>query len=58
MMRHELVSHVSGTAFVSEQGTKMGRRSLLHVLVHGDHGERAIEVGGNATLVATATLFV
>ena len=31
MMQHGLVSNKDGTRFVSEQGTKMGRRSLLHV---------------------------
>jgi trans-2,3-dihydro-3-hydroxyanthranilate isomerase len=30
MIRHKLVSGQAGTRFVSEQGTKMGRRSLLH----------------------------
>jgi predicted PhzF superfamily epimerase YddE/YHI9 len=33
----------------SEQGTKMGRRSLLHVVIDGD----AIDVGGNVASVAT-----
>ena len=56
MMKHGLVTAAGGTRFVSEQGVKMGRRSLLHVLVHGDHGERGIEVGGNVVHVASATL--
>ena len=33
MIRHKLVSGAAGTRFVSEQGTKMGRRSFLHVHV-------------------------
>ena len=36
MIRHKLVSGQAGTRFISEQGTKMGRRSLLHVEVQGE----------------------
>ena len=51
------VSHVlNGTRFVSEQGYKMGRPSVLHVLVHGSGGEAGIEVGGNVAYVATGRL--
>lgn len=49
MMRQGMVSAAAGTRFVSEQGTKMGRRSLLHVLVTEDGG---VEVGGYVTPVA------
>ena len=56
MMQNGLVAHVDGTAFVSEQGTKIGRRSLLHVLVRGDRGTEAIEVGGNVTYVTSAEM--
>jgi trans-2,3-dihydro-3-hydroxyanthranilate isomerase len=52
MMKHGLVANVDGTRFVSEQGVKMGRRSILHVLINGERGERAIEVGGNVVHVA------
>jgi trans-2,3-dihydro-3-hydroxyanthranilate isomerase len=52
MMKHGLVSNGDGTRFISEQGTKMGRRSILHVLVHGENGARSIEVGGNVAPVA------
>jgi trans-2,3-dihydro-3-hydroxyanthranilate isomerase len=52
MMKHGLVSSADGTRFISEQGVKMGRRSLLHVLVNGEHGVQAIEVGGNVVHVA------
>ncbi len=38
--------------FVSEQGTKMGRRSLLHVRFEADH----IDVGGYVTPIIEATL--
>jgi trans-2,3-dihydro-3-hydroxyanthranilate isomerase len=50
MMRHGLLS---STRFVSEQGTKMGRRSLLHVQIH-DSG--AIDVGGHVTPVGAGTI--
>lgn len=56
MMRHGLVSTSDGTRFVSEQGTKMGRRSFLHVLVRGERGVDGIEVGGHVTPVATASM--
>jgi trans-2,3-dihydro-3-hydroxyanthranilate isomerase len=56
MMRHGLVSRAAGTRFVSEQGTKMGRRSRLHVHVFGDHGADGIDVGGHVTPIAHATM--
>ncbi|HEV2644474.1 MAG TPA: PhzF family phenazine biosynthesis protein [Candidatus Elarobacter sp.] len=56
MMEHGLAPATDGTRFVSEQGTKMGRRSLLHVLIHGERGCDAIEVGGHVTPLATATM--
>lgn len=56
MMRNGLVSHASGTRFISEQGVKMGRRSLLHVHIDGDYGAKAIEVGGTAVSVGQGTL--
>jgi hypothetical protein len=56
MMRHGLMSCASGTRFVSEQGTKMGRRSVLHVHILGQTGVDGIEVGGYVTPVADATM--
>lgn len=56
MMQSGLVSKAAGTRFVSEQGTKMGRRSLLHVEVAGEKGADGIEVGGHVTPVIEATL--
>lgn len=47
MLRHGLVGERK--EFVSEQGTKMGRRSLLHIRIAEDGG---IEVGGYVTPVA------
>jgi trans-2,3-dihydro-3-hydroxyanthranilate isomerase len=56
MMRNGLVSSAAGTRFVSEQGAKMGRRSLLHVEVAGESGADGIDVGGFVTPVIEATL--
>ena len=56
MMEHGLAAHTDGTRLISEQGTKMGRRSILHVQIRGDHGTQAIEVGGYVTPIATATM--
>jgi trans-2,3-dihydro-3-hydroxyanthranilate isomerase len=58
MLRHGLVSGDAGARFVSEQGTKMGRRSILHVQLHGEQGADGIEVGGYVSPVAEATLRV
>ena len=58
MMKHRLARSADGTRFLSEQGKKMGRRSLLHVLIHGENGRDGIEVGGNTTYVAEARLFL
>jgi trans-2,3-dihydro-3-hydroxyanthranilate isomerase len=56
MMRHGLVSSAAGTRFLSEQGTKMGRRSLLHVQINGDGGSQSIEIGGYVTPIAKARM--
>jgi trans-2,3-dihydro-3-hydroxyanthranilate isomerase len=56
MMRHGLAADAGGTRLVSEQGTKMGRRSLLHVHVRGDRGAGGIEVGGHVTPLVRATM--
>lgn len=56
MMRHHLVPHADGTRFVSEQGTKMGRRSILHVQIHGEQGIDGIEVGGYVTPLVKAEM--
>ena len=56
MMRHGLAANTAGTRLISEQGTKMGRRSLLHVHVRGDRGAGGIEVGGHVTPLVTATM--
>ena len=51
MMRHGLAHAADGTRLISEQGTKMKRTSILHILVHGEHGVNGIEVGGYVTPV-------
>lgn len=56
MMRAGLISKISGTRIVSEQGTKMGRRSLLHVEIHGEEGKDGIDVGGDVTPLINATM--
>ena len=56
MMRNGFVSSASGTRFISEQGTKMGRRSILHINIRGDMGSEGIEVGGNVISVAEASI--
>lgn len=58
MLAHQLARSDDGSTFVSEQGKKMGRRSLLHVMIHGKNGKTAIEVGGNTRHVATGSLDV
>ena len=56
MMRNGLAPSADGTRFISEQGTKMGRRSILHVKIRGELGRDGIEIGGNVTPVAVASL--
>ena len=53
MIQHNLTP---GARFVSEQGTKMKRRSLLHVQIHGHRGADGIEVGGYVTPLVRAEL--
>jgi len=56
MIAHGLCATADGTAFVSEQGTKMGRRSLLQVLVRGERGSDGIDVGGRVAPIIDATM--
>lgn len=56
MMRYGLISGAAGTTFSSEQGTKMGRRSILQVCIHGQNGVEGIDVGGYVTPIAQATM--
>ena len=56
MMRHRLAPSASGSRFWSEQGTKMGRRSILHIAIRGDEGSGGIDVGGHVTPLAEGVL--
>jgi trans-2,3-dihydro-3-hydroxyanthranilate isomerase len=56
MLRHNLLSESTGARFISEQGTKMGRRSLLHIQLNGEQGAGGIEVGGYVSPVAEAIM--
>jgi trans-2,3-dihydro-3-hydroxyanthranilate isomerase len=56
MMANGLAPHAAGSRFHSEQGTKMGRRSILEIAIHGDRGCDGIEVGGRVVPFASGTL--
>ena len=56
MIQHGLAPADDGARFVSEQGVKMGRRSILHICLRGEGGCSGIEVGGSAVLLATASM--
>lgn len=56
MIRHGLISANAGAQFVSEQGTKMGRRSLLHVKLEGKEAADGIYVGGHVTPIVEAVM--
>jgi trans-2,3-dihydro-3-hydroxyanthranilate isomerase len=56
MLRHNLVAGAPSTRFISEQGTKMGRRSLLHVQLRGERGAAGIDVGGHVTPLVRAVM--
>lgn len=52
MIKHGLLTGASNAHFISEQGTKMGRRSLLHVRFAGNKQGEGIYVGGHVTAIA------
>lgn len=58
MVANGLAPGGDGTRLVSEQGTRMGRRSLLHIALHGERGAHGIEIGGEVTPIAAGTLSV
>ena len=58
MMRHGLAASADGTRLISEQGTKMGRRSILHILIHGSGGSNGIEVGGYVTPIIEGVMTI
>lgn len=53
MIRYGLVG--PDAQFTSEQGVKMGRRSLLHVRMSNESGVQRIQVGGHAVIVGQGT---
>jgi trans-2,3-dihydro-3-hydroxyanthranilate isomerase len=56
MLRHKLVSAEAGARFISEQGTRMGRRSFLHVHIRGQQAADGIDVGGYVTPLVEASM--
>ena len=55
MQKYGLLPARRNVQFTSEQGTKMGRRSLLRVRIEMRNGEPIIKVGGSAVTVANGT---
>jgi trans-2,3-dihydro-3-hydroxyanthranilate isomerase len=56
MIKHDLLPRFSNARFMSEQGTKMLRRSLLHVKIGNDIDTDGIYVGGHVTPIAEGTM--
>jgi trans-2,3-dihydro-3-hydroxyanthranilate isomerase len=57
LVRHRLIPPDETVRIVSEQGTKMGRQSFIHIAVRTENGGVAgIEVGGSAVPVLEGTL--
>lgn len=56
MTKHGLLTGASNTRFISEQGSQMGRRSLLHVRIAVDKEAEGIYVGGHVTAIAEGTM--
>ena len=56
MLQNGLTSGNAGRRLITEQGTKMGRRSILHVYLHGQDGRMGIDVGGYVTPLSDATM--
>jgi trans-2,3-dihydro-3-hydroxyanthranilate isomerase len=56
LLEHGLVAGADPLELVSEQGTKMGRRSILRIRVTGTGAARRIEVGGSATALIEGVL--
>ena len=56
MKRHRLLPRASIGRFVSEQGTKMGRRSLVHFEIAEGAAGDVISVGGHVTPLVEAVM--
>ncbi len=59
LVRHGLVTPEETVRIISEQGTKMGRQSFIHIAVTTEMGAvRGIEVGGSAVPVLEGILSI
>jgi trans-2,3-dihydro-3-hydroxyanthranilate isomerase len=58
MQKYSLLPKAAASRFISEQGVKMRRRSLLHVRIEARAGSVEIDVGGHVTPVGSGTLMV
>jgi len=60
LFEHRLVERRDATHFLSEQGVRMKRRSLVHGMLRtrADGTLRAVDIGGSAVRVADATMYV
>jgi trans-2,3-dihydro-3-hydroxyanthranilate isomerase len=56
MMRNCLTPGTAGSRLMSEQGTKMGQRSILHVCIQSENGKVGIDVGGYVTPLTEAMM--
>lgn len=56
MKQHGLLPKSESRRFVSEQGTKMGRRSLLYFEIMSESGRDRIDVGGYVTPLIEGTM--
>jgi trans-2,3-dihydro-3-hydroxyanthranilate isomerase len=57
LVRHGLVDGHGAIRIVSEQGTKMGRQSFVHIALHADGGQaRDLRVGGSVVPVLEGCL--
>ena len=56
LLQHNLVAHRDGLELVAEQGTRMGRRSILRIRIGGTPESPAIDVGGSAVALIEGTL--
>ena len=59
LVQHGLINAAPEVRIVSEQGTTMGRRSLIHIRLRTEGGRvTSIEVGGSTVPVMEGTLFL
>ncbi len=56
MMRHGLAPTADRSRLRCEQGTRMKRRSILHVRIRGEAGSEGIDVGGHVVPLVEATM--